>query len=201
MKKVKQPVSIDGIEFDALIDESQEFEVEVPEYATEEGFSVTDSMILKAETLSLTLYVTDTPVTWRKRHHPGPGRVESVIKQLEKLYYAKKLVTVVTADKVYEDMALTNLTISKSTDIGYAREIPITVKKINVTKNKTVTIPAKYGRSGATKAPTGTSSSKGGSTSTKGGTSSDSSKKTSGNSSGKSGSILYKTAESMGLIK
>ena len=81
MAKAKQPVSIDGIEFDALLDQSREYEADVPEYPTEKGFSVSDTIVLKAETISMTLYVTDTPVTWKNRFGSGAGRVENIVKR------------------------------------------------------------------------------------------------------------------------
>ena len=52
MMKAKQPVSINGIEFDALIDQTVDYEADVPEYVTEKGFSVSDNIALKPETLS-----------------------------------------------------------------------------------------------------------------------------------------------------
>lgn len=194
MAKAKQPVSIDGIEFDALIDQSINYEADVPEYATEKGFSVSDTIVLKAETISMTLYVTDTPVTWRNRFGSGGGRVESVVKRLEQLYFAKKVFTVVTSDAVYDNMVLTSMSISKSSDVGYAREIPISLKKIIVTESKTVTIPASYGKSGTSSASAGTAST----SSASNGSSSSSSKSSSSNE--KNGSILYNAASSFGLV-
>lgn len=196
MAKAKQPVSIDGIEFDALIDESQDYEAQVPEYPTEKGFSVSDTIVLKPESLSMTLYVTDTPVTWRARHGSGIGRTESIVKRLKDLYFSKKVVTVVTSSEVFEDMAITNMSISKSADVGYAREIPITLKKIIVTSTATVTIPDSYGKSGTTGASAGTANTTAAST---GGSSSGGNSGSSG-SNQKSGSILYNAASGMGLL-
>lgn len=51
MGKAKQPVSINGVEFDALIDSDEGYEAQVPEYPTEKGFSVSDNITLKPETL------------------------------------------------------------------------------------------------------------------------------------------------------
>lgn len=191
MARAKQPVSIDGIEFDALLEQSREYEADVPEYATEKGFNVSDTIILKSETISMTLYVTNTPVTWRNRFGSGSGRVESVVKRLEQLYFAKKVFTVVTSDAVYDNMVLTSMSISKSSDVGYAREIPISLKKIIVTQSKTVTIPASYGKSGTSGASAGTANTSSASTS---------SSSSGGNSSNKSGSILYNVSSSSGLI-
>ena len=108
MARAKRPVTIAGIEFDALISEEHGYEATVPEYAVESGFSVSDAIIHGAETLNMVLYVTDTPVTWRS--HSGRGRVEQVTKQLEELYYAAEPVTIVTSDATYTSMAIENLT-------------------------------------------------------------------------------------------
>lgn len=197
MARAKQPVSIEGIEFDALIDQSIEYEADVPEYATEKGFSVSDNISLKPETISMTLYVSDTPVTWKKRFGSGGGRVERVVKQLEDLFFSKKVITVVTSDAVYESMVITSLSITKSADVGYAREIPISLKKIIVTETATTSIPASYGKSGTSNAPAGTANTTAGSS---GGSVSGKSSGDNKKSSEKNGSILYNAASSVGII-
>jgi len=192
-------VSIDGIEFDALLDQSRDYEADVPEYPTEKGFSVSDTIVLKAETISMTLYVTDTPVTWKNRFGSGGGRVESVIKRLEQLYFAKKVFTVVTSDAVYDNMVLTSMSIAKSSDVGYAREIPISLKKIIVTESSTVTIPDSYGKSGTTGASAGSANT----TNANNGSASGNGSNNGGSNSGseqKGGSILYNAASNFGLI-
>lgn len=206
MGKATQPVSINGLEFDALIDESRTLEATVPEYSVESGFSVSDSIILSPEKLSMTLFVTNTPVTWYRRHGASPTRVESVVKQLEELYFAKEPVTIVTSDATYTSMAIESITISKSLEIGYARQIPISFKKIRVTTAKTTTIPDSYGKSGATAASAGTASTSTGSSGGGSGSGSGSGGGSSGagGSSGSNGnsksSILYNAASSIGLI-
>lgn len=158
--KAKIPVSIDGIEFDALISENRTLEATVPEYSVETGFPISDTIIFNSESLEMTLYVTDTPVTWRSRHGSGPGRVEAICKQLEELYYKGEPVTVVTSDATYTDMAIESITISKSADVGYAREIPISFKKIRVTSALTAEIPESYGKAGKSSTPAGTANTK-----------------------------------------
>ena len=206
MGKATQPVSINGLEFDALIDESRTLEATVPEYSVESGFSVSDSIVLSPEQLSMTLFVTNTPVTWYRRHGASPTRVESVVKQLEELYFAKEPVTIVTSDATYTSMAIESLTISKSLETGYARQIPISFKKIRVTTAKTTTIPDSYGKSGKTAASAGTASTSTGSSGGGSGSGSGSSGGSSGaggssSSNGNSNSsILYNAASSIGLI-
>ena len=71
-----QPVNIGGIECDALIHHELAMEAEIPDYPVEKGYSVQDTMILKPRTLSLTVIVTNTPITFRS--HASPGRVQEV---------------------------------------------------------------------------------------------------------------------------
>lgn len=185
----KQPVSIDGIEFDALLNEEYAMEADSPEYAVESGYSIGDSIILRAESLSMTLFVSDKPVTFKKRFGNG-GRVDSVVKALKELYYAKKLVSVTTPDAQYNSMAIESLTISRTNEYGYAREIPIRLKHIRVTKSQTTTIPASYLKSGNTAASAGTAST----------TVSDTGGAGSPLSGGSKSSILYNLASGIGLI-
>lgn len=198
MARAKQPVSVDDIEFDALIDSEEGYEADVPEYPTEKGFSVSDTIVLKADTLNMTLYVTDTPVTWRERTGSGPGKTEGVVRRLKDLYFAKKILEVTTTDCVYSNMVITSMNIKKSVEVGYAREIPISFKKIEVTETATAEIPASYGKSGKTAKAAGKASTTAASTA---GSSSSGGSSASGSSSSSSrGSVLYNAASSFGLL-
>lgn len=207
MARAKQPVSINGLEFDALINEDKTLEATVPEYSVEEGFTIADSIILSPEKLSMVLFVTDTPVTWANRHGAYVGRTEMVVQELEEIYFSKLPVTIITTDATYVNMAIESIGLSKNLDLGTSREIPILFKKINVTRSETTTIPDSYGKSGATKAAVGTAStssaSSGTSASSASSSASSSSSSGSGSSSGKSNSkssILYGAAKGIGLI-
>ncbi|WP_317396966.1 phage baseplate protein [Anaerotruncus colihominis] len=206
MARAKQPVSVNGIEFDALISQTDTLEATVPEYTVEDGFVVSDAIILNPEKLDMVLYITDTPVTWYSRHGSGQDRVETIVKQLQELYFTAEPTTVVTSAKSYTNMAIESLSIAKSLEIGYAREISISFKKIRVTTAKTTTIPDSYGKSGTTQASTGmastSSGSSGGSSGSGSGSSggSSGSGSNSGSSGGSKSSILYSAANSIGLI-
>lgn len=198
MARAKQPVSVADIEFDALIDSEEGYEADVPEYPTEKGFSVSDTIVLKADTLNMTLYVTDTPVTWRERTGSGPGKTEGVVRRLKDLYFAKKILEVTTTDCVYSNMVITSMNIKKSVEVGYAREIPITFKKIEVTETATAEIPASYGKSGKTAKAAGKASTTAASTAGNG--SSGGSSASGSSSSSSRGSVLYNAASSFGLL-
>jgi len=156
MARTRQPVSIDGIGFDALVDEIKHYEADVPAYPVERGFEVSDAIILKPLTLSMTLILTNTPVTWLARHGASPSRVQDEIKRLEALYFTREPVTVETGERTYRNMAIISIELKKSLQTGSSREIPIMFQEIRVTEAQTMSIPASYGKSGATGANAGT---------------------------------------------
>ncbi len=198
--KAKRPVSINGIEFDALIDEERTLEAESPDYPVEDGFSVNDTIILKPQILSMTLFVTDTPVTWKSRGHGGAGWVDNIIQQLEKLYFSKEPVTVTTSTKIYKNMAIQSISFAKTSELGYARQIPISFKEIRVTSSKKTTIPDSYGKSGATGANTGTASTTTTTSSTPASSSTSNASSSNTSSSDSNASILYNLANKAGLF-
>ncbi len=208
MVKKKQPVTIWGIEFDALIDEQKTLSSTIPTYPVEEGFPISDTIINEPVSVNLSLYVSNTPVTWLYRHGTAADRVIKICDQIEKKWLEKKLTKIVTSDTIYTDMGITSISIKKSKDIGYAREISVTAQKVRITKTKTVTIPAYVMKAGKTKANAGkastsTSSSKSGagSESSSGGSSgSGSSGSRGGSSAKKNQSLLYGAASGLGLI-
>lgn len=155
MPRALRPVSVAGIEFDALIEEQRQLDAQIPQYSTEDGFQFSDAIIVEAETLSMTLFVTDTPVTWRGRH---PGRhADEVCSRLEALYFAKEPITVQTTDAVYTMMGIQSISFQKSFEVGYSREIPVTFRKVRITNTRVVasSIPTSYGSSGASGASAG----------------------------------------------
>ena len=153
MPKATRPVAIDGIEFDALISSEESYSADIPDYPTEQGFMVSDTIMLRPQTLELTLFLSDTPVTWASRFGNAPMRAEDVKERLKRTYEKADLVTVVTSDETYENMGITSIRFSKSKDAGYAYQIPISLKKVQVTQTKIVNIPIPpgYGKGGKTK--------------------------------------------------
>lgn len=184
MNKNLQPTSVDGIEFDALIDSSETYDATVPEYPVETGFTVSDTIIINADTLDMMLYLSNTPVTWGPRFGNSSDRVQAIVDHLKELFFEKKLITVTTSDQAYTDMSIINIAINKSLTVGYAREIPIKFQKVRITETQTTTIPDSYGKSGTTEAAAGTAN-----TTTATATTASSSESSS--DSTKSGSILY----------
>ena len=118
----------------------------------------------------MTLYVSSTPVTWLYRHGSSRDRVNRICERIEDLWLGRELVT---TDTIYKSMGITNITIKKSRETGYAREISLSLQKVRITKVRTVIIPSYVLKSGETMANAGaasvsTSSGKSGSAKTSG---------------------------------
>ena len=218
MARATQPVSIWGITFDALMEESKSMTSTIPEYPVESGFVVSDTIINDPIQVDLTLYLTNTPVTWLYRHGNSTSRVKQICSQIENKWFSKELTKIVTSDTTYTNMGITSISIRKSSDIGYAREISISARQVRITERKTADIPSYVLKSGETMANAGktstskessasTSSSTGSvSTATESSTSSSSSSSSSSKSSSsksnaqKSASILYGAARGLNLV-
>lgn len=150
-----QPVSVAGIEFDALIDSDETYTATVPKYPVDTGYSVSDNMALDNLDLKMTLYLTATPITWRGSHGSGVSRMQSVCDQLMQLYFNRDMFTVVTQDKVFSNMVVESIEIKKSDTQGYAREIPVSFRQVTVTAAGATQIPTSLPRGGKTGASTG----------------------------------------------
>ena len=190
MAKATRPVTVAGIAFDALLEEEYVFSADAPEYPVEDEFTVSDTIILKPLILSMTLYVSDMPVTWENRGHGGNGWTDQVLQRLENLYFSKETVTVVTSSKTYRNMAIQSISISKAAGQGSARAIPISFKEIRTVRSRTTTVPASYRRSGESGANAGTAS-----------VTASPTPPSNKSNSGSSGSILYNLATSAGLLR
>lgn len=195
-RKQLQPVSIWGIEFDALIDETKNLSSTIPAYPVEEGFPVSDTIILDPVSIQMTLYISNTPVTWLYRHGSSGDRVNKICDLLEQKWLGRQLAKIVTTDAIYNDMGITGISIKKSRDIGYAREVSISAQKVRITQRKTVNIPSYVLKSGETKANAGTAATS--TSSGKSGTGSGGG--STGDSSKKGQSILYGAAKGFGVI-
>lgn len=205
MARKKTPVSIWGIEFDALIDESKTLNSTIPAYPVEEGFPVSDTIINDPIGISMTLFVSNTPVTWLYRHGTSNDRVKKICDQIEKKWGSKELTKIVTTDAIYKNMGITSITIKHSKEIGYAREITISAQKVRITKRKTAKIPNYVLKAGETMANAGTASISTSSAKSSSSSGSSSSSRTSSSggsrsSAKKSQSILYGAASGLNLI-
>ncbi|MCQ2559153.1 MAG: hypothetical protein MJ157_00320 [Clostridia bacterium] len=158
MLYIGQPVRLNGLEFDALLQEKAAYAAFVPEYPTEEGFSVQDSLILRPLELEVTLLLTNTPVTWANYFATEEGRLEKIWQQLEELYFSRQLCTLETSEKIYHNLALVKMTLQKNSKHSRVREIPLIFRQIRQTSTQIQGIAEDYLKSGISRLNTGTAS-------------------------------------------
>ena len=94
------------------------------------------------------------PVTWAKRH-AGNNRVKNTIDSLVDLYLSGKLSTLVTPDKVYENMGITKLSVPEE-DYVNAAEITLSLKQVTVTSADIIVVSS-YNYSGSSSDGAGSS--------------------------------------------
>ena len=198
-RKAMRPASLDGILFDALLSQDEQYSAQVPDYPVESGYNVHDSVLPESLTIKTTLYLSNTPVTWKSRIGRSNTRVQVVEEHLREIFWNREPVTCEVSDKRWTKMCITSLTISKTEEDGYARKIPIELKQVEVTATKTGVVPESYVRGGKTEASGGTASTRA-STGVSGGTSKSSTAEQKTESK-KKASILYSAGKGLGLIK
>ena len=184
-----KPASLGDLEFDAIIERSESLESEVPEYATEAGFAVSDNICLKGITLDVEAVFSNTPVTWKNEHEPSLVRVDTMCEKLRKLWKDRTILTFSAGGDVYENMCIESCTIPRKVDYGTSIHIPFTLKQVTITQSETVSIDIKYVRGGKSSQNTGSAQSKSSSTS--------SSTKSDGNDR----SVLCSIGVATGLLK
>jgi hypothetical protein len=148
--------SIESIVLDVLISESHDRSANVTENPVEDGTVFNDHIANNPVTLSIEGFITNTSISlFRNLNNliAPDSRVNSVFDSLLFLFEEKLLVQVVTNLKVYENMAIENLSIPKDADSGDAFNFTMDLKQIIKVSKVTTQIPkSKVGGSAATKA-------------------------------------------------
>lgn len=184
----QKPASLGSLEFDAIVSRSESMDCDIPEYATEAGYSVSDNICLKALTLEVEAIISNTPVTWSKEHSPSNSRVETLCDEFRKLWKAKKVLTFTAGSDVYENVCIESLTLPRKAENGSSVYVSLTLKQVTITATDTAAISIKYARGGKSGKNTGSGQVK---------TSTAKSPKSTGTKS----SILLSGAKAAGLLK
>lgn len=156
MKKPKNPVSVGDVMFDVLMNESIERSAEVPQYPVEDGYKVSDSILISPLTISITALISNMPVTWKNRFKGQSHRTKTEVNKLVKLYEKRTLVSYQNRQKRYKNMAITSLSVPRTEEMSECVEISLTLQEVKVTKPKIVDIEESYMRSGTTGTYAGT---------------------------------------------
>lgn len=196
-----QPAKLGDIEFDAIIDRTETLTSDVPEYATEEGYSIADNICLKPVELDVTAVFSNAPVTWSERHAASANRVESMIEEIRQLWKSRKPVTFTAAGDSWDDMSIMSVTAPKKAEYGNTVRLQIKLRQATITSSETSAISIKYVRGGETQQNTGAGQKTSGSTGSGSGSGSDSDSPSSSSSSGSRSSLLCSGAKALGIFK
>lgn len=152
---------IDSITIDACKDEAHTLTNTVTDHPVEEGFNVSDHSRPDPDVVTLSCFVSNTPISSEQRTRAVQegsvsfnttaqngvpigavdGRADTVFKQLKKLRDEGTLIQIVTTLKTYgvsstEGMMITNLNISRTSKNFDGLEFTITLKQIRIVRNR-----------------------------------------------------------------
>ena len=186
--RATSPAVLGGIEFDSVITKDEQLSAEAPDFATETGYSVSDTIIIKPPTLSVEAVVANRPVTWLSRHGSSSNRIAEVTRQLRKIFVDRELVTYSANGDTWDNMAITTLNIPDDAESGDSIKVSFSLKQVTVTRKQAALVTVSFPRGGTSNTNAGSVSSK-----KAGSSSSSSSKKSSSNGNNKksNSTILY----------
>lgn len=152
---------IASIVLDASIKEVHHSEVDSTDSPVEQGVDVTDHLRAKPDTVTITGMVTNFPLNTGSPTTDSvqittaqgtvtssntsaaqwvPGTAENAYAQLLALKGSATLVTVVTALRVYSNMALKSLDVPRDAAIGESLQFTAVLKEIQIVQNQTIQI-------------------------------------------------------------
>lgn len=158
--RASSPAKLGGIEFDAVITKSEELSAESPEFATEKGYSVSDTIIIKPTTLGIEAVVANRPVTWLSLHGSSANRISEVTRQLRKMFTDRELVTYSANGDTWDNMSIVGLSIPDDAESGDSIKVSISLKQVAVTEKQTTLVTVSFPRGGTSGTNTGSVSSK-----------------------------------------
>lgn len=146
-----QKVRIGLVEFDASLSETHSMNAAVTDHPVEEGSEISDHIRRQPDSVQITGIVSDTPIIWLASiAAPSPlmndltpvrDRAELAYAELQRLMNQGETVEVVTSLRIYENMAITSLSITRDSINGNVLNATIGLREIIVAKSETVSAP------------------------------------------------------------
>ena len=159
------PATIGDLQVDCVVDHTTAFNSSVTEHPIEGGFVIADHIARQAMTLSLTVIITPTPVSYfRTLGGSNPDRLGEAIAYFEQLWLAGEPVTVTIPSGIYTDMVMTTCPLPRNVQDGFCYRVQLEFKHIVIVSQKTEEIPEQnasgdaVGKAGATGTDAGASS-------------------------------------------
>lgn len=136
---------IGSLELDATLSENHQTDNDVTEHPVESGGNIADHVRPKSDVLTLTGFVSDTPVG-RPSDVADPDRSASAYEALLKMRSAGQVFTVVTARRVYENMVVKTLGRPHDPGVGRGLQFTVSFTQIRIVTAQTVAIETKVTR-------------------------------------------------------
>lgn len=143
---LKNPTKIAFLECHVMMEKSFSISSSVPDHPVETGFMVHDHVINNPAQLSMTVFVSNTPVTWFDYlGGPSADYVLDAMFAFDYIWSSKNPITIVTDNMIYDDYVMTSCTMPQDEKVGrgamaFQCEFKH-IRKVDVKKEK---IPAKY---------------------------------------------------------
>lgn len=125
------------VTFDLILSENHTISNEVTQHVVEDGSEITDHIKNNLESGSLTVLVTNFSL---KAFGAFFDRAQDAFDEIIRLWKTRELVTIICVLKVYENVAITNVKITRSAATGDAIVLDISFKQVKVVKLRTVLI-------------------------------------------------------------
>lgn len=159
------PATIGDLQVDCVVDHVTTFNSQVTEHPIEQGFVIADHVARQAMTLSLTVIITPTPVSYfRTFGGANPDRLGEAIAYFQQLWLAGEPITVTIPSGIYQDMVMTTCPLPRNVQDGFCYRVALEFKHVVIVSQKTEEIPEQnasgdaIGKAGATGTDAGASS-------------------------------------------
>lgn len=124
------------IEVDVVISEDQKYENDLSSFPIEKGFEISDNVVRQPDSITMTVFISDSPINQLGKTLRGAGRTQTVYENFVRIAGRTKLsiadfdqsdylidsslfiCTLYTTHRIYQDMFLKSLSIPKNADSG-----------------------------------------------------------------------------------
>ena len=130
------------LRFDLLLQEGHSFTNTVTKYSVENGSPITDHIQNNNEAANISGFITNFSINEGSQFS---NRSQDAFEKLEKLWKERRLVTVVTIHKIYENMAINSITVARSEASGEDLVADIVFEKVNVVTLQSIEVRAAIG--------------------------------------------------------
>lgn len=134
----RQLPKIGLLEVDAHISEDHQWNNLIPSHPVESGYSVNDAIIRNPMTLTLESMISVAPIYPDVVSDKSLRRADNAYNKLARLATSSTLLSVVTGVKTYRNMAISSLSIPRSSSDGLSLKFNISFQEIRIGKSVSV---------------------------------------------------------------